>query len=106
MVRKEEFYNLHAELCKAIFNPKRLAILDALRHTRMNVGDLSIELKTSQSNISQHLGILKDKGLVRSVIEGNNTFYSISSDKILLAFDLVSEIIMDKFKDENKLLRE
>jgi len=106
MIQKENFYNLHADLCKAIFNPKRLAIIDALRKNRMNVNDLSEKLKTSQSNISQHLAILKSKGLVVSVSEGSNTYYSISNPKLLKAFDLVSEIIKDKFKSDSKILNE
>jgi len=69
MINKAEFYNLHSDLCKAIFNPKRLAIIDALRDNKMNVNDLSERLKTSQSNISQHLAILKSKSLVFSVKE-------------------------------------
>ena len=106
MIQKENFYNLHADLCKAIFNPKRLAIIDALRKNRMNVNDLSEKLKTSQSNISQHLAILKSKGLVVSVSEGSNNYYSISNPKLLKAFDLVSEIIKDKFKSDSKILNE
>ena len=106
MIRKENFYNLHADLCKAIFNPKRLAIIDALRENGMNVNELSEKLKTSQSNISQHLAKLKSKGLVVSVNEGSNTYYSISNPKLLKAFDLVSEIIKDKFESDNKILNE
>ena len=106
MINKAEFYNLHSDLCKAIFNPKRLAIIDALRDNKMNVNDLSERLKTSQSNISQHLAILKSKSLVFSVKEGSNTYYSISNPKILKAYDLVSEIIKDKFKSDNKILNE
>lgn len=106
MRSKAEFYNLHSDLCKAIFNPKRLAIIDALRDNRMNVNDLSERLKTSQSNISQHLAILKSKSLVVSVKDGSNTYYSISNPKILKAYDLVSEIIKDKFKSDNKILNE
>jgi len=106
MIHKAEFYNLHSDLCRAIFNPKRLAIIDALRDNRMNVSGLSEKLKTSQSNISQHLAILKSKSLVVSVKEGSNTYYSISNPKILKAYDLVSEIIKDKFKSDNKILNE
>ena len=106
MINKAEFYNLHSDLCKAIFNPKRLAIIDALRDNKMNVNDLSERLKTSQSNISQHLAILKSKSLVVSVKEGSNTYYSISNPKILKAYDLISEIIKDKFKSDNKILNE
>ena len=72
----------------------------------MNVNDLSEKLKTSQSNISQHLAILKSKGLVVSVNKGSNIYYSISNPKLLKAFDLVSEIIKDKFKSDSKILNE
>ena len=106
MIQKEDFYNLHADLCKTIFNPKRLAIIDVLRKNRMNVNELSEKLKTSQSNVSQHLAKLKSKGLVVSIVKGSNTYYSISNPKLLKAYDLVSEIIKDKFKSDNQLLSE
>ena len=106
MIRKEKFYNLHADLCKAIFNPKRLEIIDALRNNTMNVKHLSNLLKTKQSNISQHLKILKSNGLVLSEHRGNNTYYSISNFKLLEAFDLVSEIIRDKIINDKKILNE
>ena len=106
MVKKEEFYNLHSEFCKSIFNPKRLAIIDALRNNSMNVNELSGKLKTSQSNISQHLGILKSKGLVKANIEGNCTYYHISNNKILEACDMVSEVIKEKYNNDNKLISE
>jgi ArsR family transcriptional regulator, virulence genes transcriptional regulator len=106
MVKKEEFYELHAGLCRAISNPKRLAIIDTLRSGSMNVNELSAKLESSQSNISQHLGILKSRGLVRSDIKGNCTYYHISDPKVLKAFDLVSEIVKEKFRDNNKMLSE
>ena len=106
MINKMEFYNLHSDLCKAIFNPKRMAIIDTLRNNKMNVSDLSEKLNTSQSNISQHLAILKSKSLLVSEKGGNNTYYSISNPKILKACDLVSEIIKDKSKNDNKILNE
>jgi len=106
MIKKEEFYILHAELCKAIFNPKRLAIIDALKNGRMNVSELSSALETSQSNISQHLGILKTRGLVKPVVEGNNTYYSISDAKILEAIGLVNQMIKERSKKENKIINE
>lgn len=105
MMQKEEFYILHADTCKAFFNAKRLAIIDALRGGSMNVSGLSCKLDTSQSNISQHLGILKSKGLVSSNIKGNCTYYQISSQKIFMAFDIVNAIVKEKFKDDSRKLR-
>lgn len=103
MVKKEEFYKLHAGFCKSIFNPKRLAIIDVLRRESMNVNKIAERLETSQSNISQHLGILKTKGLVSSSIKGSCTYYHITSQKVFEALDMVNKIVEEKIRHDKKI---
>ena len=54
---KDNFYNLHAEICKTISNPNRQAILDSLRDGEMTVTELVKRTGISQANLSQHLSI-------------------------------------------------
>ena len=50
-----ELHELHARICKAIADPKRLLIITELRTGPMTVGELALSLDISQSNTSQHL---------------------------------------------------
>ena len=62
----KELYSLHAEMCKVFSNSTRLEILNLLRDKEMSVTDLIEKTKLSQANISQHLSIMKSKGIVES----------------------------------------
>ncbi len=101
---KKNFYNLHAEICKTISNPNRQAILDTLRDSELSVTDLVNKTGISQANLSQHLAILRAKGVVNTRREGNNIFYSISDLKIIQAYDLISEVLKNSFLDKQKTI--
>jgi ArsR family transcriptional regulator len=103
---KDSFYYLHAEMCKTISNPNRQAILDILRDSEMTVTELVNSTGLSQANLSQHLAILRSKGVVNTRREGNNIFYSISNLKILQAYDLISEVLRESIKSKNEMIND
>jgi len=105
-VKKENFYNLHAEMCKTISNPRRQAILDTIRGGEMTVSELIEKTGISQANLSQHLAILRSKGVVKTRREGNNVHYSISNLKIIEAYDLISEVLEDSATSRDKAIKE
>ncbi len=91
----KEMYALHARLCKAIADPKRLLILDALRDGERSVGDIADELGLSQSNTSQHLAILRERSVVKTSRAGNTIYYSLNTHKVIDAVDLLREFMAD-----------
>ncbi len=105
-MKKENFYNLHAEMCKTISNPRRQAILDTIRGSEMTVSELIEKTGISQANLSQHLAILRSKGVVKTRREGNNVHYSISNLKIIEAYDLISEVLEDSATSRDKAIKE
>lgn len=105
-MKKENFYNLHAEMCKTISNPRRQAILDTIRDGEMTVSELIEKTGISQANLSQHLAILRSKGVVKTRREGNNVHYSISNLKIIEAYDLISEVLEDSATSRDRAIKE
>ncbi|MCL4417726.1 MAG: metalloregulator ArsR/SmtB family transcription factor [Actinobacteria bacterium] len=101
-MKKDSFYNLHADICKTISNPNRQAILDIIRDGEMSVTELVNRTGISQANLSQHLAILRSKSVVSTRREGNNIFYSISNPKIIKAYDLISEVLQEMLLSKNK----
>jgi len=91
-------------MCKTISNPKRQAILDSLRAGELTVGEIVEKTGIPQANISQHLSLLKDKGVVVVRRHGNNSFYSISNPKIIEAYDLISEVLINSLSAKNKTI--
>ena len=89
---RRDLYDLHSLLCKALADPKRLLIINALRDGAMTVSELVAELEVSQSNASQHLGILRDRGVVRATRQGNSVAYSLRDMRVLEAVDLLRAV--------------
>jgi len=67
---------------KAISHPLRLKILCVLGKGEMSVQEILKTVGTTQSNVSQHLCLLKDKGVVESRKDANRVFYSVKDDTI------------------------
>jgi len=100
----KELYKLHAEICKVFSNPTRLEILNLLRDREMSVSELMDETKLSQANISQHLAIMKYKGIVMSARKGKNIYYKLTNQKIIKAFDIIREFLTEETRKKGKSL--
>ena len=94
----KELYEIHAEMCKVFSNSTRLKILNLLRDKELSVTELIKKTKLSQANISQHLSIMKSKGIVVSNRKGKNIYYNLTNPKIIKAFDIISDVLAEKLK--------
>ena len=94
----KELYVTHAEMCKVFSNPTRLEILDLLRDKELSVTELIEKTKLSQANISQHLSIMKSKGIVSSNRRGKNIYYKLTHPKIIKSFDIIRDVLAEKLK--------
>ncbi len=91
----ESFYCLHSEVCKTLANPKRQMILESLRDGEISVGEIAARTKIPQATLSQHLSILRARGVVNTRRSGSSIYYSIANPKILQAFDLITEVMRE-----------
>lgn len=96
MTESHDFYCLHSEMCKTLANEKRQRILDALRDGELGVSGLQSRTGIPQATLSQHLAILRAKGVVTARREGSRIYYSIANPKIIQAFDLISEVMAEQ----------
>ncbi len=93
---EQELFQLHASVCKGLADPKRLLIINALRDGELAVNEICAQLELAQANVSQHLSILRDKGLVRTRRDGQSVYYSLTSEKIITAMDLLREVMAEQ----------
>lgn len=98
-----QLLELHARVCKAIADPKRLMIIEELRDRELSVGDVCEALGISQSNASQHLAVLRERGIVSSRREGSNIFYTLRSQKVVQAVDLLREFLAEDLAESGRL---
>ena len=96
MKKSNKYFELHAEVCKTFGHPKRLKVIHILREGEYTVTDLAERAGIDTSNLSQHLHILRDKGLVLTRREGTKVFYRISHPNIGKALDLMSAVMEQK----------
>lgn len=101
----KELYKIHAEMCKVFSNSTRLEILDLLRDKELSVTELIEKTKLSQANISQHLSIMKSKGIVISNRKEKNIYYKLTSPKIIKAFDIIREVLAERLKENGRIVR-
>ena len=93
-------YEVHALICQTLANPKRLEIIDNLRRGERSVGDLAERLEVSQSNVSQHLTVMRQNGIVLARREGLNVYYRLASPKIVTACKLMREVLLERLHSE------
>ncbi len=85
LIGDEADINRASRALKAMAHPLRLKILCILgMTTEVSVHELVEFVGTSQSNISQHLSILRDKGILESRKDANKVFYRISDTSIIM----------------------
>lgn len=103
---EHKLYELHAAMCRVFTSPKRLEILNRLRDKELSVGQLVKIVKIRQANISQHLGILREKGIVKTRRDGVTVYYSLANPKILKAFDIIREMLLEKLAEGGRLMEQ
>ncbi len=89
-----------ADFFGAFAVPMRLKILNALRHGERNVGDLTAEFGCSQANVSKHLSVLAQKGLIAKSLRGTSAFYRIVDPRIYQLCDLVCAQVGQRFAQQ------
>ncbi len=95
---EEELCRLQAEFCKGMAHPKRIFILNLLEHGEKTVNELVGLTGMKQSNLSQHLSVLRRLGLLQTRRDGPNVRYSISDRRIVEACDLVRLTIGERLR--------
>lgn len=101
-MRDEDFFCLHSELCKTLANAKRQAILNSLRDGEASVSEVVRRTGIAQPTVSQHLAVLRAKGVLLSRRDGANVLYRVSNPKIIQAFDLITEVMRETLEHQTR----
>lgn len=103
VVTQDRLYELHAEICKTLSNPWRLQIIEALQEGEESVGALAEKLGISQSHVSQHLAVMREKGVVLVRREGPYSYYRLADPRIVQAFELMREVLLERLSRSAEL---
>lgn len=91
MASPEIDYSEQAKILKALAHPARLHIIDMIRDNRPCVRALEEALGLAQSNISQHLSLLRHIGIVEAERDGNQVCYRIKNEQVIKLMDAMTD---------------
>ena len=94
-LRDKRIFQLHAELCKTLANPIRLEILSLLRDGKKSVSELAVLTGVRQATVSQHLAVLRQRGVVSTRREGINVYYDVANPKVTIACDIIRQVLFE-----------
>lgn len=100
IVLSERTLELVAKRFRALGEPFRLRILQALSRSEKTVGELVEELNAGQPNVSKHLQLLLDGGLVAREKDGTSNIYSIADPMVNTLCDLVCRSVTERVKED------
>ena len=92
LITADEDIEQAARSLKAMSHPLRLKILCTLGDKEISVQDIVDQVGTTQSNISQHLAILRDKGILACRKDANRVFYRIGDGRTLRLIRMMREV--------------
>jgi ArsR family transcriptional regulator len=103
--REQLLFEKQAEIAKAIAHPFRIAIVNFLKDGEQCVCDIAEHIGAERSNVSRHLSVMVNSGLLDYRKEGLKVVYKLKCKCIVDFFSCVSRVLKQQAKDNEKLLK-
>jgi DNA-binding transcriptional ArsR family regulator len=100
----DDLVELIARRFRAIGEPMRIRLLDQLREGEATVGELSEALAASQQNVSKHLAVLADAGILGRRKEGNRVYYQIVDEGVFALCEAVCGSLQEQLRTLSELV--
>jgi len=91
----DELNIMHASICQAFTDPKRILILYSLHEQPRHVTELAKHLNLPQPTVSRHLRVLREHSLVRPERRGAAVYYHVTEDRMIVVVDTMRQIMRD-----------
>jgi len=104
LLTDKSIFEMQAEICKTLTNPKRIEILNVLKNEEKTVTELVNILGASKANVSQHLAVMRHKGILTTRREGVNIFYRVANPKVIEACSLMKEVLFEQHTAKKKVV--
>ncbi len=100
------YFNLTSSFLKALAHPTRLKIIERLeQEDELCVCHIYEDLDLEQSNVSQHLKVLRNQGILVSRKDGLKVMYSVRHKEVFKIIDLVKAALYNQLKEDQKHFR-
>jgi len=101
---QKEADQLHAEICAALADPRRIVAIYALAEKPHTVNELAADLNITASAASRHLKVLRERGLVQAVRQGVSVQYHLCDHRLIEALDLLRSVLRDDLAHRASLM--
>ena len=101
----QEVTQLHAEICSAMADPRRILLLYAISEEPRNVSDLAEYVGISQPAASRHLKILRERGLVNAIRQGASVEYHLTDERLIDALNTLRDVLRDRLTYRASLVK-
>jgi len=95
MVMYQKLFSIQEEMFKILANQKRLEIIQLLGGRELSVSQMVEMLGLPQSNLSQHLAVLRQTKVVSSRRDGQTIYYQLSDRRMSAALDMIKDVLID-----------
>lgn len=105
-INNHEIFQLHAEFCKVLSNPKRLMIIALLSKSDLSVGEIAGATDTALATISQHLRVLREHHIVNTKKDGQVVFYSLADPDLMEACVKIRRVLLKSMHQRGAIARD
>jgi ArsR family transcriptional regulator len=102
---RQLLFEKQAEIAKAIAHPLRIAVVDFLKDGEQCVCDIAEYVGSERSNVSRHLSVMANAGLLEYRKEGLKVIYSLKCACIVDFFACVITVLKQQARENEKLLK-
>lgn len=99
------FWELQADICQIMANPKRLQILNLLKWGELSVGAMVASLGLPKANLSQHLSLMRQRGILATRRQGTAIYYRLATPDITEACEIMRQVLLDTLSTRGRLSR-
>jgi len=98
-------WEMQAEVCQTLANPKRLQILNLLKDGELSAGAMVKALGVAKANLSQHLGLMRQKGILSARRQGTTIYYRLATPGITEACRIMRQVLQEALSARGRLSR-
>lgn len=100
----DPIYQMHADTCKALAHPLRIAVIDSLADSELSFTSLCERTGAAKPNLSQHLSLMMANGLLLQRKQGQAVYYRLSSPDVANACRLMRSVLIESTKRRSSVL--
>jgi ArsR family transcriptional regulator len=95
-------FELQAGICKCLSHPKRLEVLCELKSGERSFAELQAVTGLSKANLSQHLSIMRERGVIDARRDGQHLYVAVANPKITEACQLMHQVLCEQIEAQQR----